>query len=225
LFTYIIYPVIIANATFLIVFIPYFTTWIIGQPFRKPFSIIFYSLSTAFLALSVLSMIFTRTNVFSTISSGIFIFTLFASIGVILKNLKNISSPDARLVSKVIIILSFAMIPLVILSLIFPSVKNIMYPTYFLAFSITIMVFLFIYFHRIPHKKEGELSLDRLQKWKITEREFSVIILIKKGYTNKEIAQDLSISTNTVNNHIANIFSKTQVRSRIDLLNLLNEEQ
>ena len=41
--------------------------------------------------------------------------------------------------------------------------------------------------------------------------------------TNKEIGDELSISVNTVNNHIANIFSKTQVRSRIDLLNILKE--
>ena len=44
-----------------------------------------------------------------------------------------------------------------------------------------------------------------------------------KGLTQKEIAAELSISVNTVNNHIANIFTKTEVRSRIDLLNLLQE--
>ena len=39
----------------------------------------------------------------------------------------------------------------------------------------------------------------------------------------KEIASALSLSVNTVNNHIANIFSKTGVRSRIDLLNLIHK--
>ena len=38
-----------------------------------------------------------------------------------------------------------------------------------------------------------------------------------------KIASELDISVNTVNNHIANIFAKTEVRSRIDLLNLLQE--
>jgi DNA-binding NarL/FixJ family response regulator len=86
------------------------------------------------------------------------------------------------------------------------------------------MVFLFIYFRRIPVKKEKVLSVDSLSKYRISERELSVILLIKKGLTNKEIADKLAISANTVNNHIANIFSKTNVRSRIDLLNVLNEE-
>ncbi len=224
-FTYIITPVIIANVTFLIVFIPYFTTWIIGHPFKMPYTLIFYTLSGSFLALSILSLIFVNTTLFSTLSSGIFILSLFFSIGIILKNLKNIASPNVRLICKVIIILSFAMVPLVVLSLIFPAISNFMYPTYFISFSITIMVFLFIYFHQMPHKKVGELTFEMMQKWRITEREYSVVTLIKKGYTNKEIAQSLSISANTVNNHIANIYSKTHVRSRIDLLNLLNEEQ
>ena len=47
--------------------------------------------------------------------------------------------------------------------------------------------------------------------------------LICEGLTNKEIAQELNISVNTVNNHVANIFSKMDVRSRIDLLKALKE--
>ena len=44
-----------------------------------------------------------------------------------------------------------------------------------------------------------------------------------EGLLNKQIAAQLGISANTVNNHVANIFSKTKVRSRIDLLNLLKQ--
>ncbi|MBQ2259693.1 MAG: response regulator transcription factor, partial [Spirochaetales bacterium] len=68
-----------------------------------------------------------------------------------------------------------------------------------------------------------ELTIDEVSSYGITQREFEVILLIKRGLTNKEIASELSISVNTVNNHIANIFDKTDVRSRIDLLNLLQE--
>ena len=57
----------------------------------------------------------------------------------------------------------------------------------------------------------------------ITDREAEVIDLVGQGLTNKEIAASLSLSVNTVNNHIANIFGKTGVRSRIDLLNLIHK--
>ena len=65
--------------------------------------------------------------------------------------------------------------------------------------------------------------MEDLAEYHITEREFAVIQLIRKGQTNKEIASQLDISVNTVNNHVANIFAKTKVRSRIDLLNLLKQ--
>lgn len=224
IFNYIIIPVIFANIAFLIIFIPYFMTWVIAHPWRMPYSIIFYSFSGIFIALSVLSLIFPHLIVFSTLSSAVFIASLFFSISILMKNLKEIESKDVRLVSKTIIIITFSMIPLVIISLIFPEFRNVLYPLYFLACSVTIMVFLFIYFKRIPHKRESELSVESLSRYRISEREISVILLIKKGLTNKEIADKLAISANTVNNHIANIFSKVEVRSRIDLLNALNEE-
>jgi len=101
-----------------------------------------------------------------------------------------------------------------------------MYGVYFLAFSISIMTFLFMEFVRLA--REGaigkkDLALEDLTPYHITEREFVVIQLVSNGLTNKEIAADLGISANTVNNHVANIFSKTKVRSRIDLLNLLKQ--
>jgi DNA-binding NarL/FixJ family response regulator len=90
------------------------------------------------------------------------------------------------------------------------------------------MTFLFITFVRMgrddgSQKPKAELCLEDLGEYHITEREFSVIQLISKGLTNKEIASELGISANTVNNHVANIYGKTQVRSRIDLLNLLKQ--
>ena len=72
-------------------------------------------------------------------------------------------------------------------------------------------------------RRNEEPTLEDYGKYHITEREFDVIKLIRKGMTNKEIGYELGISVNTVNNHIANIFQKTGVRSRIDLLNVLNE--
>ena len=225
IFKFIINPVIIANVAFLIVFIPFFTSWVIAHPFRNFYKVLFISLSGIFIALSVLSLIFPFISVFATVASGVFIFALFFSISIILKNLKDIASKDVRKVSKTTIIITFSMIPLVILSLIFPDLRNFFYPLYFLAFSVTIMVYLFLYFKKMPHEANAPPTLESLSEYRISEREFSVILLIKEGLTNKEIAANLAISANTVNNHIANIFTKTQVRSRIDLLNVLSKER
>jgi DNA-binding NarL/FixJ family response regulator len=118
------------------------------------------------------------------------------------------------------------MVPAILLALIFPSLKPLLFGIYFLALSITIMTFLFMEFVRLGRSevvKNKELVLEDLEEYHITEREFAVIRLISQGLTNKEIASQLGISANTVNNHVANIYGKTQVRSRIDLLNLLKQ--
>lgn len=72
----------------------------------------------------------------------------------------------------------------------------------------------------ITNKIFGEISrLSRHRRmredWEnLTEREMDVLKLMAKGFSNKEIAQDLTISEKTVKNHITNIFRKLQVEDR-----------
>jgi DNA-binding NarL/FixJ family response regulator len=48
----------------------------------------------------------------------------------------------------------------------------------------------------------------------LTAREIQVLALVATGRTNREIADDLSISDHTVRRHLQNIFTKTGVSSR-----------
>lgn len=50
----------------------------------------------------------------------------------------------------------------------------------------------------------------------LTEREMEVLTLVGKGYTNKAIGVQLSISDRTVQNHLAHIFAKLQAASRTE---------
>ena len=70
------------------------------------------------------------------------------------------------------------------------------------------------------------LDIDGLaEKYKITKREMEVIELISRGKTNKEIADLLFISVDTVKDHNYKIFQKTGVKNRIQLVNLINNLQ
>ena len=62
-------------------------------------------------------------------------------------------------------------------------------------------------------------------KYKITKREMEVIGLICLGKTNKEIADDLFISVETVKDHNYKIFQKTGVKNRTQLVKLVNDLQ
>jgi DNA-binding NarL/FixJ family response regulator len=48
----------------------------------------------------------------------------------------------------------------------------------------------------------------------LTEREAEVLRLVAAGKTNKQIAEDLYLSANTVGRHISNVFTKLGVNSR-----------
>ena len=51
---------------------------------------------------------------------------------------------------------------------------------------------------------------------KLTEREMQVLRLVAQGLNNKDIAEQLFISENTVKNHIRNILEKLQLHSRME---------
>lgn len=50
----------------------------------------------------------------------------------------------------------------------------------------------------------------------LTERELQILTLTAKGFTNKAIGMQLSISDRTVQNHLANIFHKLNAESRTE---------
>jgi len=56
-------------------------------------------------------------------------------------------------------------------------------------------------------KKETEIKI------KLTKRELEILKLICKGLTNNEIAKELFISNRTVDNHRANLLSKTETKN------------
>ena len=50
----------------------------------------------------------------------------------------------------------------------------------------------------------------------LTAREEETLVLLTKGYSNKEIADQLNLSIETVRSHLKNIYTKMHVRSRAE---------
>jgi len=53
----------------------------------------------------------------------------------------------------------------------------------------------------------------------LAAREMEIIGLVADGLTNQEIAEKLTISKRTVDNHVSNMFTKTGSKNRVALLN------
>ena len=63
------------------------------------------------------------------------------------------------------------------------------------------------------------------EQYKLTPREKEFIDLIYSGKSNKEIAEILFLSESTVKTHIYNIFRKMNVKSRVEVIYIVNEEK
>ena len=89
-------------------------------------------------------------------------------------------------------------------------------------------VWLHYYYLKYQAKITGKgesfvLRKNFIEEYGLTDREEQIIELIKDGKSNQEIEDTLYISVHTVKNHIYNIYQKTGVNSRTQLLHLINK--
>ena len=73
-------------------------------------------------------------------------------------------------------------------------------------------------FDRPPANPKIDEATDPL-----TQRELDVLRLIVQGYTNKQVAEELSISIRTVEGHRSNLTEKLGLKSRVDLVRYARE--
>ncbi|MFC4874306.1 helix-turn-helix transcriptional regulator [Negadavirga shengliensis] len=66
----------------------------------------------------------------------------------------------------------------------------------------------------IPQPEDFTVNEAELEKLNLTPREYEVLQLITKGYSNADIADRLFLSVSTVKTHVSNIFVKLDVKSR-----------
>jgi len=67
----------------------------------------------------------------------------------------------------------------------------------------------------LQHKDEGvRLSTQSEEDLHLTAREYDVLSLVTKGFSNKDVARELSISVSTVKTHLRNIYRKLGVDDR-----------
>ncbi|MGI5892927.1 MAG: helix-turn-helix domain-containing protein, partial [Bacillota bacterium] len=79
----------------------------------------------------------------------------------------------------------------------------------------------------IPETSEQEATVHvgRAKEFsKLTERENQVASLLLQGKTYKKIAAELYISENTVKYYVKNIYSKLDIKSRSDLIDIMMEK-
>lgn len=66
---------------------------------------------------------------------------------------------------------------------------------------------------------KNKSSVRKEEESILTKREKEILSYLLSGKTNKEVSIILKISLNTVNNHVANIYYKSGVKNRVELVN------
>ena len=63
----------------------------------------------------------------------------------------------------------------------------------------------------------GDAGAKDRERSPLSQREREIVVLVAQGFKNKEIAERMFISEQTVKNHLHNIFDKLGVSDRLEL--------
>ncbi len=77
----------------------------------------------------------------------------------------------------------------------------------------------------IEHAISESNSSAVIESVRMTKRERQVIELIAEGFTNKEIAQRLHLSTYTIKSHVHNILEKLALTTRVQIAKYLHDSE
>jgi len=86
-------------------------------------------------------------------------------------------------------------------------------------FCSSLAPFFVINLHNLPYVTHADTAIGN--NFSLTKREYDIVLCISEGLTNSEIADRLFISERTVATHIRNILEKTDLKNRVQILNLL----
>ncbi|WPR70347.1 LuxR C-terminal-related transcriptional regulator [Flavobacterium sp. NG2] len=70
----------------------------------------------------------------------------------------------------------------------------------------------------VVFKNEFTINEAELKKLNLSNREYEIMLLLAKGYSNATIAQNLFLTLSTVKTHISNLFLKMDVKSRTQVI-------
>ena len=217
--------IFLIDTSFIIVFMCRFVNWLIARPMNKVEIVVTFLVGLVYLLVSASAIIWDIV-ILSQIQALLAAMNVSYCLVVSAKSYGSIENRLVKSVALVFCIISLSILPLLVICAIWTNLRSLIFAFVEMAYFIMYLTFMFIALEKAEKtevRKNSEPTLEDYSKYHITEREFEVIKLIRRGMTNKEIGFELGISVNTVNNHIANIFQKTGVRSRIDLLNVLEE--
>ena len=172
-----------------------------------------------------------------SISSITFIIIIIYILFVGILNYKKIKNIEIKNIAKSLLIINLLFFPGLMFDL-YRKLINIsheiifknrhaiflIHPIFYSVLSIICTYFIIRYYFNLYKVNIKDMPLDNLiKKYDISIREKEVVSLVIQGKSNKDIADNLFISVNTVKTHIRNIYEKIGIKSRYELINSIKD--
>ena len=222
-----------AGYALLLYFLPATVNHIIGRPWTGlkriasiTATLVYFSLGAVYLLTGFLMPI-------SLAAAFIFFLALTVILVDILKSLPLIKRGSTRITVLLMTLLTIIFLPLVLVGHLLGesvgpwevshSVRFLFLSLYYFWMALVGIIF---YLRELaPAEDSGKRLADVPDNLPLTEREQDIAGSLARGLTYGEIAENLGISPNTVRNHVANLYKKLSVRSKVELIGVLRGER
>ena len=233
------------SMSLMLYFIPAFLYRFLGLKWAVKENVEYLILSVVFFVLSILGILL-HFN-FYIIANRIFYLSILYLFILGFINYKNLKDGTIKFIVKILGLITIFIYPILVYQLIILN-KNtfdigsidITLILFYIWWNLVMLGYLLWYFISIiknknmfvnkeltksnsSNIKEKEVinkpQLKKEEEINLTKREKEILFYLLSGKTNKEVSIILKISLNTVNNHVANIYDKSGVKNRVELVN------
>ena len=234
------------SMSLMLYFIPAFLYRFLELKWAVKENIEYLILSIIFFILSILGILL-HFN-FYIIANRIFYLSILFLFVLSFLNYKNIKDKTIKFIVKILGLITILIYPILVYQLIILN-KNVFdigsiditLVLFYIWWNLVMLGYLLWYFIGIIKNKNNVIDKNLIEnnsknieenkiinkssskkeeeQINLTKREREILFYLLSGKTNKEVAIILKISLNTVNNHVANIYDKSGVKNRVELVN------
>lgn len=162
------------------------------------------------------------------IKIGIHLIILYKSALILKSIVVTFTKKNVRLMYSRLVNFLLFFFPIVVIDLLPITIRRFqfglgLYPLFYLLVNLFFLRFIsnFVYFPKLDRNKTFQNSSDNI--YSLTKRELQIANLILKGKSYKDISEELVIAQETVKTHISNIYKKTNVSNKIELVSALTK--
>lgn len=246
IFNILYYFTLSVSMSLILYFIPAFLYRFLNLKWKVKENVLYLILSVIFFVLSILGIILNFN--FYIIANIIFYLLILYLLILGFINYKNIKDKMMKLIVKILGLITIYIYPIMVYQLITINKNSldigsidITLVLFYIWWNLVMLGFLLWYFINIIKNKNmfvneslnnnsndlknienenNEIKKELKEEIiNLTKREKQILSYLLSGKTNKEVSLILDISLNTVNNHVANIYDKSGVKNRVELVN------